>query len=60
MLSSEFNNEMGALIRRLGNRIMLEPGLKEEDERDLLQHIEDAIVVLSGLYISLSKKKAEK
>lgn len=55
MLSSEFNQEMGALVRRLGNRIMLEPGLKESDERDLLEHVEDAIVVLSALYISLSR-----
>lgn len=57
MLTEDFNNEMGALIRRLSQRIRNDQTLRLADEDDALAEIADAIVILCALYISLSAKQ---
>ena len=57
MLSSEFNQEMGALIRRLEKRVNLEPELRARggDADDPLVHLERTIVSLIVLYLDLQQ-----
>jgi hypothetical protein len=55
MLSSEFNVEMGALIRRLESRVRLEPKRRGTTPDDPLEKIEQAIVSLIALYFELQK-----
>lgn len=52
ILSSEFNQELGALIRRLEAQIRNNPALRHED--DALTRIEQAIVTLCAMHIALS------
>jgi hypothetical protein len=53
MLSSEFVPELGALLRSLEARIRQAPGLIHEGEADVLDHLRDAIVSLTAVYLSL-------
>lgn len=53
MLTNEFNQELGALIRRLEAQIRNNPGLRHED--DPLTRIEQAIVTLCAMHIALSQ-----
>ena len=62
MLTSEFNNELGALIRSLEQKVRTEPELSSRGVKglalpptDALAHIERAIVSLVALHISLRK-----
>lgn len=56
MLSSEFNQEMGALIRSLERRVRNDPALLHDDGAlNALGHIEDAIVALVVLHMKLQK-----
>ena len=67
MLTSEFNQEMGALIRSLEQQVRLDPALSKiptppeavgvvpADVRLTLDHIERGIVSLIALHISLRK-----
>lgn len=70
MLSSEFNQEMGALIRSLEMKVFREPVLMQSssippgvgavpsDVVITLDHIERAIVSLVALHISLRSRRA--
>jgi hypothetical protein len=53
MLSSEFGPEMGALLRSLEARIRSHPNLMYGDSDDALDHLRDAIVALTAVYLSL-------
>lgn len=55
MLSSEFNQEMGALIRRLEARVRLDPGLQYDGPTSIKAQVEDAIVTLCALHIKLER-----
>jgi len=57
MLSSEFAQEMGALLRSLEQRMRTEPALSaaHDPAADALDHIERAIVSLVALHISLRR-----
>jgi hypothetical protein len=55
MLSSEFTQEMGALIRRLEARVRHDPTLINADGEDLLFELEDAIVTLCALHVKLER-----
>lgn len=54
MLTSEFQQELGALIRSLEGRIRIEPDLQNADNLTL-DHIERAIITLAGLHIGIRK-----
>ena len=56
MLSSDFTQEMGALIRSLEQKVRLEPALAASQIPSIegsLDHIERAIVSLVALHIAL-------
>lgn len=54
MLSSEFNQEMGALIRRLESRVNYDSdGIRYSDVEDAKDRVADAIVALVAVYLSL-------
>lgn len=56
MLTSDFNNEMGALIRSLEQKVRQEPFLTAQPEAiDALESIERAIVCLVALHIKLRR-----
>ena len=57
MLTSEFNQELGALIRRLEAQIRTNPGLRHDD--DPLTRIEQAIVTLCAMHIALSQQRED-
>lgn len=71
MLTTEFNQEMGALIRSLEIKVRMEPALSRipappesldvgevpVDVRITLDHIERAIVSLVALHISLRSRR---
>lgn len=59
MLSSEFNQEVGALIRSLERRVRNDQTLLLADGEDLLHEIEDALVVLCVLYFKLKAAGVE-
>lgn len=50
MLPSEFQSEMGALIRSLSLKVNTEPSVKDSSPKD---HLERAIIALVSLYLSL-------
>jgi hypothetical protein len=52
MLPSEFQAEMGALIRSLYLKVNVEPRLPNSSPKE---HIERAIVALVALYLSLDE-----
>lgn len=56
MLSSEFNNEMGSLLRSLAQRVATEPAVRHGETRDALEHIERAIITLVNLHIQLRSR----
>lgn len=56
MLTSEFEQEMGALVRSLGNRARMEPSLQYGELEDAKATIERAIVTLCALHISLQRQ----
>lgn len=61
MLSSEFSQEMGALIRSLEQKVRMEPGLFTQPSEPAAtmfarDHIERAIIALVAIYLSLSPK----
>lgn len=53
MLSSEFNQEIGALLRAIEARTRQHPNLIHADEREALDRLKDAIIALVAVYISL-------
>lgn len=53
MLSSDFNNELGALLRSLESQIRRHPSIIHSDNEDVLDHLRDAIVALTAVYLSL-------
>lgn len=55
MLSSEFTQELGALIRRLETRVRLDPVLQHENVEGVQKDIEDAIVTLCAVHIRLGR-----
>ena len=55
MLSSEFQTELGTLIRSLMQRVGTEPTVRVGTQRDALDHIERAIITLVELHISLRR-----
>ena len=57
MLSSEFNNEMGALLRSLERRVSTEVSTRHGDMTDALDHIERAIITLVALHIQLRRRE---
>lgn len=57
MLSSEFNDEMGALVRSLQGKVIQEPKVQYATEREVLDHIERAIVGLVGLHIQIRRRQ---
>lgn len=57
MLSSEFNNEMGTLLRSLERRVQAEAEVRHGDKTDALDHIERAIVTLVALHIQLRRRE---
>lgn len=57
MLSSEFNNEMGTLLRSLERRVQTEVEVRHGDKTDALDHIERAIVTLVALHIQLRRRE---
>lgn len=59
MLSSEFNQETGSLIRSLERRVRNDPTLLVADGEDLLHEIEDALVILIVLYLKLKRAGIE-
>ena len=62
MLTSEFNQEMGSLIRSLQTKVAQEPTLRDPEFTGTihaslaLDHIERAIVTLCGLWIQLKSE----
>lgn len=60
MLSSEFSNEMGALIRSLESKVRQEPGLMTTGNSQAFttDHLERAIISLIAVYLDL--KRADK
>lgn len=59
MLSPEFSQEMGALVRRLEGRVRNDPVLQRADGDDLLYELEDAIVMLCALYFKVQRAGVE-
>jgi len=56
MLSSEFSQEVGALVRRLEGRIRNEPSLQNESVMSAQEAIERAIVVLCAEWMELERE----
>lgn len=56
MRTSDFNNEIGALIRRLQSQVIRDPSLMyaTQDHRDAL---EKAIIALVAAYVALEMKR---
>lgn len=59
MLASEFNPEMGSLIRSLEKRVLNNPTLRHQDLVNALDHIEEAIVILVALHIKMRQVEDE-
>jgi hypothetical protein len=58
MLSSEFTQEMGALIRRLESRVREDPSLHTLHATEDLEHwLEGAVVTLCSMLIHLQEAK---
>lgn len=57
MLTSEFNEEMGSLIRSLQQKVQTEPSHLRADERDALDYLERAIVALVAMHIQLRRRE---
>lgn len=58
MLSSEFNAELGTIIRSLEAQVRQHPQLMHQaDERDVLEHIEQAIVSLVAWHIKIREDR---
>lgn len=57
MLTSEFNTEMGALIRSLESKVRLEPTLSHPDggAEDALDQIDRAIISLIAIRLRLQR-----
>lgn len=54
MLSSEFNQELGAIVRRLEAQVRQHPELTAQaDQDDVLEKIEQAIVALVAWHIRI-------
>lgn len=56
MLTSEFNAEMGALLRSLSTRVLMEPALTNAfplDVQESIEHIDRAIVSLVAVRFAL-------
>lgn len=59
MLSSEFNAELGTMIRRLEAQVRQHPQLMHQaDQADVLEHIEQAIVSLVAWHIRIRQDRA--
>lgn len=53
MLSSEFMVELGAFVRQLEQQIRKHPELRQADEIDVLDHLDQAIVSLIAVRMKL-------
>lgn len=56
MLSSEFSQEVGGLVRSLEQRIRVSPNLQHEDLREVSVKLDELIVVLCALRIQLGRE----
>lgn len=56
MLSSEFSQEIGALVRRLESRVRTEPSLQHQTVLSAQESIERAIVVLCSEWLELERE----
>jgi hypothetical protein len=57
VLSSEFNNEMGALIRSLEQKVRVETAHRADTMTDAQDHLDRAIVSLIALRIELGRQE---
>lgn len=58
MLTSEFNTEMGALIRSLESKVRLDPTLSHPDgAEDALDQIDRAIISLIAIRLELTRRQ---
>lgn len=62
MLTSEFQHELGALIRSLEHRVVMEPALQEvmdvrQGLAEAMEQIERAIVTLVALHVNLQEMR---
>jgi hypothetical protein len=53
MLSHEFTNELGALVRSLESQIRQHPELRSSDEHDVIDDLDRAIVSLIAVRMKL-------
>lgn len=60
MLSTEFTNELGALVRSLEAQIRFHPELKTSDEHDIIDDLDQAIVALIAVRMKLRRSFLEK
>lgn len=52
MLNSEFTQEMGALLRRLQEKVRTQPTVRSDDPKD---RIEQAIIALVAIRLDMEK-----
>lgn len=52
MLSSDFQQELGALLRRLQDKVRTEPSVRSEDPKD---QIERAIIALVSVRLEMER-----
>lgn len=55
MLSHEFITELGAFVRQLEAQIRKHPDLRASDEKDVLDHLDQAIVSLIAVRMKLKR-----
>ena len=55
MLSTEFTTELGAFIRALEAQIRQHPELRASDERDVIDHLDQAIIALVAVRMKLKR-----
>lgn len=59
MLSSDFSNELGALLRSLEAQVRFHPEVMHEEYLDTLDHIDRAIVSLVAIRIRMKRLASE-
>lgn len=60
MLSHEFTQELGAFIRGLEAQIRQHPELRASDERDVIDHLDQAIVSLIAVRMKVKASLEQK
>lgn len=63
MLTPDFNNEIGTLIRSLQQRVLMEPVLMRPqytgEERDAIERVDQAIITLIAIRIHLMQRPGD-